>query len=320
MQRVFKIQLFSGVINRQEARDWCIQNNYFAISYTKKDGELIIDEKNDLVKKYKDSKNICAKTAIRYMTGEFTELNNESCIPIKENDLIWTLDKESGFYYVGVVRDNKCSFRNEMDIPDNFKNDISLVRNCEWCTTPIKRDEVPGCIVYNRQGTLSMVHPLERTGIKYKQLADYSKYLFDKEKNKFAITDFWSFLEPDDHENILGIYLQKGYTDDKGITKFYYVIPKTAKVDTAKIEYMLTSEAGESVGVQCKLTDGKLKKEDFDNYSQYDKFFYSQPSPSKENNHSNVIHITFDELQDFAFKNYKIMPQKVKNIITLMNE
>jgi hypothetical protein len=319
---VYKCQLFSGknaeaIADAQQRREWCVENNFLAISYT--DGS-------------EKSRSVWEKNIAGDNYGRNGKIASKLIDKMESGSLVWTHMKEAGGKYcVGVVGEAHAIWREDLPqaLLQSLKErdpkgytDVTLVRECRWIDVGLS--ETPGSVVsaiHGRGATLSKVigdnhfgKDHELTHKTRRALAAYSLRLLNLKYDPSDL-EFWTLAHPDDLEDLLALYLQ--------VEKGLLVFPSTAKPSTSAIEYLLVdSKTGKQAAAQCKITD-ELTAENVKNLSkEYDETYISQPSKEELEKElgklpSNVVFISRDFLLGWAKLNMTILPGRIQHFIKM---
>ncbi len=224
---------------------------------------------------------------------------------IKQDDLIWTRDKQ-GIYYIGRI---KGDWRYETS-PDCKKADIVNVRGCEWHKVGTVGD-IPGKIVssFARSRTVQK--------IRNDSVMRFSKNLYNQitnnisEVEKLTGKDVFSLLSPEDCEDALALYLQ--------VEKGYMVVPSTCKKDTLNYEFELKHrQTGKTAVVQVKNSVWDLSTEEFNKINEECEVFLLTTEGNYTGlNKPNIHFVDREVIKDFLYSNTHLLPKKMKVWIDL---
>lgn len=224
---------------------------------------------------------------------------------LKENDLIWTRDT-NGEYYLAKSNSSWEYFSSS----DALDADILNVVRCNILKVP-SIDDVPGKVIACFRPTRAI------QSIKDKTTTNYSKYLWNKLSETEAYTDIdheftnvFSFLDADETEDIIFIYLQ---------TQGWIVIPNSRKADTMSYEFFLINrETKAKAIVQVKTGHTSLDPEEKKWTDRTEEVFLFQSNGKYENKSSGKIQcISPTLIEDFMRNNKSLLPASILHWLEL---
>ena len=218
-------------------------------------------------------------------------------------DLCWTRDRE-GNYYIGKVTGSWKYFSGD----DYCNADIVNVRDCKWFKTGTV-DSVPGKILnsFRFQSTIQAVSGDASnfySKLVYNSLSGEDEYDLSHD----AKGDFFDLLQPEECEDIVGIYLQEKHG--------YRLIPSTCRRDTMKAEFVLR-KVGRKALVQVKQGNQTLDTSDFndDPNDPLRWFLFATSGEYVGGDRDHVSCLDPEEMRTFAMKNRALMPRRIQTII-----
>ena len=227
---------------------------------------------------------------------------------MENDDLCWARDTNA-IYYLGRVVGGW-----EYRAGDNYRAaDLVNVRLCDWVTVG-GIDSVPGAVSnsFIPGRTLQRVNDdssLDYSKLVYNQLKEETIYVEPESEEM----NLFSLLNPSDCEDLVAIYLQKCHG--------YILIPSTCNRKIQKTEFILV-KPNEVAYAQVKQGAIDLNRDCFQiNLGIPDKWFLFTTEGNyigPENDH--VICLSSEEMENFAFNNVDIMPNKIQTIITFLNQ
>lgn len=300
-ENLWRINIKPDVKNRENPREFCINNNILGVGWS------VGDEKNMSWEEYYDK----ALKKYYYKNEDSKEVKdggvswwkalNAICNRMKEGDLCWARD-EKGIYYLGKITGD-WKYRHE----DEYQQlDLVNIRECEWVRIGTV-DEVPGKVVNSFAARSAVQRVSDDTALEYSKLL-YNLYVEDdKYEIKSNGDNIFSLLSSDDCENVVGLYLQK----ELG----YLIIPKTNRNDTVKYEFVLKNkDTGKKAIVQVKNGNVSLKKDEFKNIA--DKaFLFTTEGEYTGKEDKDVICLEKQVIEKFIYDNRIIMPDLVQRWI-----
>lgn len=282
---IYRIKLFtqkSGEHSESKHREYCLENNLFAIGWPITDiTEISEYEKNCYTK---------------YGSYHGFKVSYKNLRQIQLNDLVWT-QQDGRTYLLGKIKSDIYI--------DNNQPDMGPVRSVEqW--KKIEFDDVPGKIISSFVGIGTTLQRI-RVDNNFKE---YCKWLYEDKTYQLnkSFFDYRALLHSDDLEDLLGLYLQKELK--------YYIIPSTNKQGTKLIEYELVRDDGTKACVQCKIGNSKVDDTIFQEFKDYNKIYITTMNDeSYDRNGSNVQTIRLKTLEEWAMNNKEILPQRIQNYI-----
>jgi len=227
-----------------------------------------------------------------------------SSIPFAYNpaigEYIWARDK-NGRYYLGRIRSD-WFYSND---PIHLELDIPNQRKCEWVRIG-NEENVPGKIV-------ACFRPAKTfQAVRDSQMEDFSKWAFLHDPSRNFLAEwlkeqriekktFFSFIQPDDCEDIVGLYLQK--------IKGYCLIPSSCKKTTIGHEFILKH----SITSQTAIAQVKQGGENLDERLRRnaDHVFLFSTDGLVTSNSTDVTVLTTDELFEFVCQNRMLLPSRM---------
>ena len=280
--------------SREEAINFCLENNFLAIgwSYLYKDNN--IKNLNDYL------------NAVKHQSGEKSVKTFASlCI----NDLIWTRDL-LGVYYL-------CRVISAPEIYNDYTREIG-------CIVKVQIHEVgtnvPGFIVSRFSQPLSGT--IQR--IKDETIIDYSMFLFNQKANQAVYSDIkkpnydlCKMLHPLDLEELVIAYLQIKYD-------YYLSKNSVARGDTTiKIEcelYPRNTNNNQSAVLQVKNGNGWADPDSFKEYVQMGKkVFLYFANQNYGDEIDGIVYIKTEELYEFAHVYKSLLPSCLQFWIEFCN-
>lgn len=276
-----------------KAQRFCINKNILAVGWEVEKIPKSIEEYKKLSEKkfknpdeWKELSHKSWATAINAVYG------------MEEDDLCWTRDLE-GNYYLGRIK-GSWIYKNGGNYDDH---DCHNIRKCEWIKAG-NIDSVPGRVItLLARGTVSKVE--EAGALIYSQYyySRHSRHQYKIEKIEKNYMTFFTLIQWDSCEDIVGLYLQ---------SKGYYILPSTCKSGTEKYEFLLRHhKTGRMAAVQVKNSNDDLS---IDEYSKFDGEVFLLTTQGKYIGKSckNVKCLDQNVIYRFALDNRKIMPFKVQ--------
>jgi hypothetical protein len=226
---------------------------------------------------------------------------------IQKDDLIWTRDWQ-GIYYIGRILGDWYYETSK----DCEKADIVNVRKCDWQTVGTI-EAVPGKLVnsFIPARTVQIVNDETInlfSQILYNQKSNLNYYEISNLKGK----DIYSLLSSDDCEDALALYLQ--------VEKEFMLIPSSCKSDTMNYEFELKHrQTGKRAIVQVKNGYVDLNS---DNYNDIDSevFLFTTKGEYYGQIKDNIHFVEKDTITDFLYNNIKLLPDKMKMWIELIEK
>lgn len=222
---------------------------------------------------------------------------------LKENDLIWTRDKQ-GRYYIGRVKSGWEYLLNQ----DAKDADIVNVVRCDLKRIP-SIDEVPGKVI------ASFRPPRTIQAISSNAVSIYSQYLWNKLRkeefysfSKYNLSNIFSFLDSEETEDVIFIYLQ---------TQGWIVVPNSRKGDTMSYEfYLINKTTSEKAIVQVKTGHVTIEPQEWTARSE--KVFLFQANGKYGSSlYDNVICIKLEDIESFMLENKKLLPASISHWIDI---
>ncbi|UUO08306.1 hypothetical protein M4951_08320 [Blastopirellula sp. J2-11] len=240
------------------------------------------------------------RSKVKYGNISWTTATNILLKRMNVDDLVWTRTSNATYYLGRVTSDWRSE--NDQDFRDA---DTRNVRDCDWITAG-SIDEVPGRVLNNfRRGRTAQQ-------VKSRNVNRYSRFFFNQKKGENiypldpdTTTDIFDLLDPDDFEDVVGIYLQ--------LEKRLLIYPSTCKRDTKHIEFILVSREGtDHFGVQVKAEKTSLLNHD--NYrNDSDKAFLFSASGEIQGSANDMTEIIpADVIRKFIFSHRDVMPRRIQ--------
>ena len=218
---------------------------------------------------------------------------------VKNNDLIWTHDRD-GRYYLGRVVSPWEYLANE----ESLQADIVNFCRCEKLF-PLDVDAVPGKVI-------ACFRPGQTfQPIRDQTVAIYSQFLWNRlsKADHYALesqpTDIYAFLDDQATEDAVAIYLQM---------RGWLLLPESRKVDTMGYEYILINRKTlERAVVQIKSGNTSLDRDRWSGFGEEKVFLFQSYGKYTGSDHRQVECIDPDEIRSFIFSNRKLLPQSIKH-------
>lgn len=278
----------------EEDRKFCFDNNLFAIGWpVDEDVKDIAQYKKSAEKKYCSGKELSGN-----INSSFNNMKN-----IEKDDFVWT-QKDARTYCLGKVN-SKIIFKSD------YIRRFGLTCSCEkW--KEINFDDVPGVVTSYFAGPGQVLVCCNSIN-ENEDIKDYCNWLYNDKKTKIKISNYKKLLHYDDLEDLLGLFLQgSGY---KG--KRYYIHPSTNKLSTKLIEYELRGEDGEKIGIQCKIGNSTVNSNNLKELTEKGYKIFVSTNNNRICEGKNIENITVEELWTWAKNHQKILPDRIKNYISL---
>lgn len=234
-----------------------------------------------------------------YNDAGWTRAVNAMLHHMQIDDLVWTRNCD-GLYYLGRIT-------GDWQYCDTSYKDAGVfnVRPCQWCKAG-SVEAVPGKVQnsFRPSATLQQINDVTA--------AEYSRFLFNKLAGEqvFSVgtlphSDIFSFLCPDDVEDIVGIYLQI----EKGLV-FY---PSTCKRDTPRYEYLLVNPRTNSRAyVQVKMGSAAICVGDYERLQGEVFLFSTTETYIGTAGRTDVICLRRKEIEKFLFQHRELMPLRIQ--------
>lgn len=288
---IYRLKLFTSKSGHEkEDRNYCIDNNIMAIGWPI-NGVKDIDTYQ---KKAKEHKNYSDNMNLK--RGLMVSLN--ALKDIKKGDFVWTQINGLDYRLGQIVGDCEVN------------DDIGPSRKCVW--KKIKFDYIPGDIISKFVGrgyVLCKVHCS-------KELEEYCYQLYENKEKDIHINSIKNLLHYNDLEDLAGLYLQE--------EKKYYIIPSTNKQGAKLIEYEMRDKFGNKACIQCKIGNSCVEVDNICKEFKDYKIFICVLDERQKGNYTdkerNIEEITFDELLRWAQKHKNILPQRIQNYLSLLND
>ena len=224
------------------------------------------------------------------------------------DDLCWARDRNAIYYLGRVVGD--WEYRSD----DNFQAaDLVNVRECEWVEIG-GVDSIPGKVLnsFIPNRTLQRVwddSSLVYSKLIYNQMQQEPIYV----EPEFEEMNLFSLLDPFNCEDLVAIYLQKCHG--------YILIPSTCNRKIQNTEFVL-KKPNEVAYAQVKQGVINLNRDCFQtDLGIPDKWFlFTTEGNYLGPENERVICLNLEEMEDFAFENVDIMPNKIQRIINFLEE
>jgi hypothetical protein len=229
-----------------------------------------------------------------YQRGEWKRSVRPFWGDMAVDDLVWAYNKKERTFYLGRITGAWEYTQNQ----ELFDADLCNVRACEWLKVP--RDLVPGSMMHGRD-TLKQAPGL----------TPYSKHIY----NLLSVSEhyapdvdqgsFWRYLSPDECEDAVALYLQKGLG--------FLVQPSTAKHSTPDIEFLMVhGETGELAGVQVKSGKSIVDREAVSGLDMKI-YAFSVQDPGTKSASDRVIDLSPPEVEAFLRSNLNALPKTIKH-------
>lgn len=216
---------------------------------------------------------------------------------MSEGDLCWTRDS-GGTYYLGRVTGPWIYLHGKE--ADNF--DIHSARSCDWQRAGLL-DAVPGAV----ERSFGPARTIQ--AIKEEAAIAFSEYLYAQLRGEPPPSlppslDIFGLLSPLDHEDLAALYLQ--------VERDYVIVPSTVKPSTAAYEWLMFNRAtGQEAVLQVKSGNARVNLSvlgtiDCRVYVVAADGVISQEAPK------NVEWIRREKLLDFAKRNRKVLPHRIR--------
>ncbi|MCR4716369.1 MAG: hypothetical protein K5656_04230 [Lachnospiraceae bacterium] len=237
---------------------------------------------------------------------------------VRAKDIVWM--KNCGQYYMARITDSS-EWRFDFSQEAVELDATNQLTNIHWHLVTEFGDEssVPGCLTtgFIRGSTFQRIH---QSGIiEYSQML-YNMYFatqedkYEKPKISMSENCFWSFLQPDDVEDLLCMWLYK----EKG----YIVIPSTNKKGTELYECVLidpSSEDYKHIYIQVKKGNVTIDASAYDRLNG-EVFFLTTGGDVINANRSNYTVVSPKTIYDFAInpKNKALIPEGIANWVKIL--
>ncbi len=297
MPKVWRINLKTG---GEKCQEFCLERNIVGVGWPVE---------------WQGPNNLDWETYVKLGTEDYYNKGDKGWGPavnamkerMRENDLCWTRNNK-GTYFLGRI---KSDWRFE-HTPEFRNADILNVRDCDWQEVGTL-DKVPGKIIrsFIPSRTLQEVHDKNIqifSQFTYNILAGTEVYTIGDIGNP----DLFSFLSPDDCEDLVGCYLQ--------VKEGYMIVPSTCKNDTMDHEYVLMDRGtGDPALVQVKTGYVDLSLAEYARSTEKVYLFTSDGAYTGDCP-ENVRCVEKQDLLEFVNKYEAVLPQKVQTWVRLMRD
>lgn len=289
MVQIWRINLKTAAHKTVDPREFAIQENIVGIGWAV-EGEI-----NDWETYKKLGNETYANRGDKGWWPAINAIKNR----MKMNDLCWTRDSK-GVYYLGRIIGD-WAYKTDSRF---VKADMVNSRKCDWIKVGTV-DAIPGKVVnsFIARRTVQQIHD--------KTIRDFSMFLYNKHhKNDIYSTerkenDIYSFLSPDDCEDVIGIYLQFKHN--------YMLVPSSCKSNTMFYEYVLLHKETYSPAiVQVKNGDVHLHIEDYINPNEQDVYLFTTKGKYVGRERSYIHCLCPDDIKRFMFSYSSVLPKKVQ--------
>jgi hypothetical protein len=217
---------------------------------------------------------------------------------VRCDDLIWTRNAKAR-YWIGRILgewEYRCG-------SGQVEANIHNVRPCEWHVVG-DLVQVPGTVrnAFIRGKTLQAIRnpTIQRYSMDlYNRLVDRSFYTLPD-----TPTDLFSLFDPDDCEDLVGVYLQ---------LQGWVLYPGTCKTDTQQFEFALRHRrTGRMAAVQAKQGDEEIRISDYEDFDG-DVFLF-QTNGIYRGQRTKVTTILLDpgDMKRFCIENVALMPKTIQ--------
>lgn len=301
----------SGVLQQKDVFEYCNRKNIIGLGW-------------EIPNQFK-SKELTMEEAFNTRAEKSFKDNMITLAKIEKNDIVW-VRTEDGIYYIGkIINDEyKCWDAWEENKEDAEKYDIRNVKSCKFYKVG-GIENVPGVVVNSFSGQGPSIR---RIGNEYdfklqKEIRTICKYIFNKvcdetekyEMNTKTDMDFWRFINDQEAEEIVSLYLQ--------FKKNYKVYITTKRKDTVRYEFVMVNEKGQKAVVQVKTGNNvTLKAEWYKNDTDYEKIFLfaiDEEISEYEKSNSKVEILNKEKIERFLIENDNILPDFIRVKMILCN-
>jgi len=285
-----KPSLHSGV-SREAVFDHCINNNLIGIGWELGDE----DETPNSVDEYiRSSKN-------RYK-GKRDIPSIKFARDVQIDDIVWTRNSANS-YYIGLITGDWKYVRSSNPIDAIIPNQ----RSCFWYKIGLQ-NEVPGALLSNFRSPKTLQAIRDEVLVKRSKQylnREFRQHIYPVEEIKPAqdAGEFFTFIDSEDCEDVVGLYLQKH--------KDYLLVPSSCKRTTMTYEYVLIhKKTGAKAVVQVKQGS---KVPDMSRFKSDNKSAVYVFSTKGEISPLDGIEILDPlELFEFAQNNKDLLPDKIR--------
>jgi len=283
-----------GELGREFTFNYCLKENVLGLGYQTRTDKIV----NTWEEFESEARNIHSPKALKNVRTFKDKL--------KKDDLIWTRS-ESAEYYLAKVNSEWEYYSNE----DAKNADIVNIVRCDIMRVPSISD-VPGAV------TRAFTFSKSFQSISDKACAIYSQYLWDELNNsqiykiKSPLGDIFSFLSPEEAEDLVFVYLQ---------TSGWIVVPNSRRANTMRFEYIAKNRKGEVATVQVKTGNSPLDLDNYKELKNVDKIFLFNPRGGfSGESYKNIECISPKFMYQFIEENLTILPANITRWYKIVNK
>jgi len=219
---------------------------------------------------------------------------------VSKGDLVWTRDHE-GNYYLARVKSGWEYSR----YPEAIEKDIDISNVFKVQFVPVDLAAVPGKVIACFRATRTIQEIASDAAV------EYTKYLWNTltdtntyQVNKAATSDIFEFLDAEETEDLVFLYMQK---------LGWYIVPGTRKKDTMRFEFMAVDpKTGNSALSQVKTGSVPLDQNEYADRPET-VFLFQSREIYTGHNHKNVRCLRRSELLEFMQQAYSWLPAAIRN-------
>lgn len=283
----YRVKLFTDREIHKDDKEYCLKENLVGIGWGNDNcldiKSYISDIAPENEKKYKN---------FRSPYKCMCEMNDETYVWTKIDGLTYALGKIKGDFFI-----------------DKSRPRMGAVKRCEWKI--IDFDSVPGKITNYFVGGGRTLVKMDIS----KSLEEYCKCLYCKDEGNIESINLNDLIHYDDLEDLLGLYLQ---------SKGYYIYPSTNKLASKLIEFeLIHKDTRERACIQCKTGNDIVGNEIFEKFKDYEIFISTTMDKNyndkKSEGGKGVTTVYTNELWDWAYKNFNLLPKRIQKYISIVN-
>ena len=285
----YRIKLFTDKEKHKDDKEYCLKEEHPLVGIGWGNENCL--DINTYVSK------IAPKTAdedrnFRYPYDCISNMSDEDYVWTKIDGLKYALGKIEGDLFI-----------------DKERPRMGAVRVCKWKN--IDFDDVPGKITNYFVGGGRTLVKMDIS----KSLEEYCKWLYRGKTGVVDNINLNDLIHYDDLEDLLGLYLQ---------SKGYYIYPSTNKLASKLIEFeLIHKDTRERACIQCKTGNDIVGNEIFEKFKDYEIFISTTMDKNyndkKSEGGKGVTTVYTNELWDWAYKNFNLLPKRIQKYISIVN-
>lgn len=220
---------------------------------------------------------------------------------IKTDDLVWTRDKNKGYFLAKVVSGWEY-FNSEASIKENI--DIVNIFRVELLAVPI--GAVPGKVIASFRASRACQK------IAGKPMEIYSRILWNElsqiqyyDTSNECFDDIFLMLDDEETEDLVFLYLQ---------SMGWYVVPSSRKGDTMSFEYLaINPKTGKRALTQVKTGNSNVPRSSYNNRDSDEHIFLFQANEKYAEESSDLLtNISRENIIDFLKESKDWLPENFK--------